>query len=321
MNYLAPGFRELHRILSRLFLRQRLWFEKRKLARLETALGLLGWQQADYDEQTQEHVNRLMDCERAQARLTNESAALALEIGELEKEQGTRCREFKEACAQALARGTPGARAETELGSQLAEKRKECREIEGRLAVLNRELTAAEKEYQAQAAQQSSPPARDELLRLRKLILALPCEKTDWQARLAHAELELSAMESVERALGEARRRFEEDDAAMTRKIADRQRAKSKVAKQTEAMERGKDDPYREIGRALADHDIAPMNQPDALQAVLRQRERIDADEATVAASLEASARENRSLLWQSWFLTGALLVTALLAVLAIASH
>src|SRR4051812_6210520 len=48
--------RELARIVGCQTRRLRLIFERRKLARLESALGLLGWQQADYEGPAQDEV-------------------------------------------------------------------------------------------------------------------------------------------------------------------------------------------------------------------------------------------------------------------------
>jgi chromosome segregation ATPase len=289
---LAPAFRELTRIAVRQILRLRLILERRKLARLETALGLLGWQQADYDETTQEQVNRLNNCEREQARLTNEGAALALEIQRIEEQRGVAERELAEAQAVALEKEFPTARTVQDLEEQIATQRRERKAIEARLPVVDRELTEAERQYRGLVLPSVPPPeVQAELQRLRKLILALPRERAEWQTKLAEADRQIVAMETLLASLQEAQANFERRAGEWAAEIAARQRAKRKLEKDSEALEKAKTDPYREIGRTLADHRVAPRNQPDALAAVLTQRQVIATREAALAASLAESAR------------------------------
>jgi len=269
----------------------RLILDRRKLARFETALGLLGWQQAEYDAATQAHVNRLTNYEREQLRLTNESAALGIEIKNFEEQRGIAEREFNDAQVVALEKEHPAAANLAGLEEQLAAQRKERKAIEARLPVLDRELAAAEAEYRTLVSGSSAVAAQDELFRLRKVILAIPGEKADWQGRLAVVEAQIAAVETFLGNLKEARAAYEKRDEEMAGKIAARQRAKRKVEKQIDTVEKAKADPYREIGRALADHHVAPLNQPAALHAVLEQRGTIAAREAVVAASRAESAR------------------------------
>lgn len=297
-------------------------FERRKLARLEAALGLLGWQQADYDESTQAHVNQLMDCEREQARLTNESAALGLRIEGLEKQRGVRQREHEEAVAEALRREQPAAKNEKQLEAEMAAARKQRREIEARLPVIDGELEAAEQQYRVLVDRDNfSREHEDELLDLRRVILALPREKAEWQGKLALTEQSLRSMEELSMRLREAQGRFEKDDAALGAEIAECQRAKRVLEKQIDTLEKAKDDPYREIGRALADNKVAPLNQPQALVEVLAQRRQIAGREAAVAASVEASASEDRTDVGHFWLLAGGLVAAGLVAILAIAAQ
>jgi chromosome segregation ATPase len=322
VKQLTPGLRELARILGRQVGRLRLILERRKLARLETALGLLGWQQADYDPGTQEQVSRLTDCEREQVRLTNESAALGLEIQRLEEQRGIAQREIAEAEASALEREQPSAADADALVAQLAALRKDRKAMQSRLPVMDRELSAAEQQYRALiAAGTPSAHMQNQLLNWRKVILAIPKERAEWATQLAQASSQLTAMETLLAALREARGRFEKRDEELVREIATCQRAKHKVEKEIDHLEQAKTDPYREIGRALADHDIAPLNQPEALGAVLGQRQRITLREAAIAASLAESTRENRRTMWKPWLLAGGMIGLGLAALLAIAGQ
>jgi hypothetical protein len=137
-----------------------------------------------------------------------------------------------------------------------------------------------------------SPEQRAQLMSFHKLITALPREKDEWIAKSRTAAEEAAALEALLERLRETRARFEERDREIEGEIGARERAKRKVEKQVETLEKAKSHPYREIGRALADHGIAPLNQPEALAHVLAQRQKIEEIEAVIAASLEESARE-----------------------------
>lgn len=273
--------------------RCRLILERRKLARLETALGVLAWQQADYDSVTQEHVDRLTDYERAQARIANESAAIGQEIQQLEEQRGVAEREFEAAAVAALEKEYPAASNEEALEAAVVAKRRERKEIEARLPVFDRELREAEEKYRTLVVpDQPSAEVKSQLFRWRKVILALPQEKAEWIARLQQVTAELTSMEALLASLQEARERFEERDRELAEDIAAHQRAKRKVEKQVEALEKAKSEPHREIGRALADHNIGPLNQPEALDAVLEQRQKIAGIEESIGASFALSAAE-----------------------------
>ncbi len=270
--------------------RVRLILERRKLSRFETALGLLGWQQADYDSATQQQVNRLMDCEREQARITNDSAAIGLEIQQLEKRRGTAEREFAEAVSAALEKEHPTAVTIDALEAKVEATRRDRREIEARLPVLDRELRDAEEQYRALIVPDLPPPeVQTQLLKWRKRIMALPREKSEWVGKLHEVAGELDAMEKLLEALTEARTQFEKRDEELADEISAQQKSKRKVEKQIDGLEKAKSDPYREIGRTLADQNIGPLNQPEALTAVLAQRKKIGRIEAAIDASLAVS--------------------------------
>lgn len=317
MKLLAPALRELARMLGRLGHRLHLVLEGRKLARVETTLGLLGWQQAEYDPTTQRYADQLTDYEREQSRLTNESATLGISIQELEGQRTAQRREFEQEMAAALQKEQPGAANEAQLTQSAATKRKEHHDLEARLTALDRELASTEEQYRRRISQ-GAPEA--ELLQFRKVILALPRERAEWQARRDEVAGGLAGLETLLASLRSARGAFEKRDAALAGEIAARQRAKQKIEKQSDSLERAKIDPYREIGRALADNGVAPLNQPEALSAVLAQRQVISARESLLAASREASAAEDRVLLQSSWIALGVVLLSLGAVALVVAS-
>ena len=62
---------------------------------METELGLLGWQQAEYNDATQQEVRKLADCEREQSRLTNESAELGNALHDLRERRAREKAEYE----------------------------------------------------------------------------------------------------------------------------------------------------------------------------------------------------------------------------------
>lgn len=310
MNFLAPGLRELARLFDRSIRRLRLVAQRRKLSDLESKLGLLGWQQADYDSHTQQHVDRLNDVERAQAQLTNQSAELGVAMAKLEERRASERATYDQAHAAREATRTPLVGPVQEAERALGEKLRQRREIEERIETLGREMHVAEEKYRALLAKGSQTPEEGaEVQRLQKRVIAIPKEKWEWQQRFAVTEGEVPVIEgelhqrrallSVEtEALNTLEKDFQKSDGALIDEIAARKREKQKLEREIDALEKGKTQPYREIGRALADQGIEPMNQPQALDAVLKQREKIAAEEAALAGSLEQSGREKRVDVW-----------------------
>ncbi|MEZ0259302.1 MAG: hypothetical protein ACAI37_28795 [Chthoniobacter sp.] len=315
MNFLAPGLRELARLFDRSTRRLRLVAQRRKLSDLESKLGLLGWQQADYDSSTQQHVDRLTEVERTQAQLTNQSAELGVAMAKLEERRTFERKAYEQAHAARESTRTPLVGPVQEAERALGDKQRHRREIEERIQTLDREIKADEEKYRVLLAKGSQSLGETaEVQRLQKRVIAIPQEKREWQQKLSVAEGEIPLIEgelhqrrallSVETdALNTLEQDFQKSDGALIDEIASRKREKQKLEKEIDALEKGKTQPYREIGKALADQGIEPMNQPQALQAVIGQREKVAAEEASLAKSLEQSAREKRADVWTAWVL------------------
>jgi hypothetical protein len=315
VNYLAPGLRELARIIDRLWCRLRLVWERRQLAGLETKLGLLGWQQADYDTATQQHVNRLADYERAQGQLTNESASLGLTIQELDERRATERTTFESQRAERVAIRDPLAAAVDESERTLEAKQKERKELAERVSTLGKEKASDEAKYRALLAEgDHTADQQANVQRLQRRVIAIPLEQREWQEKLSSADAEIVRIETelqqrraalaVEaEALQTLEKSFAKSDEALADEIAARKRDKQKLEKKIDGVEKAKTQPYREIGKALADDRVEPLNQPQALTAVLEQRERITAQELLLTQSLEKSRAEKPIELWASWAL------------------
>jgi chromosome segregation ATPase len=315
VKFLAPGLRELARLSDRFSRRLRLVAQRRKLAHLESKLGLLGWQQAEYDSHTQQHVDRLNNVERTQAQLTNQSAELGVAIAKLEERRTSERATYDQEHAAREATRAPLVGPVQETERALSDKQRECKEIEERINALDREMRADEEKYRALLAKGDQTPDRAaEVQRLQKRVIAIPQEKREWQQRqitaqagMAPIEAELHERRAVLAVETDALRTLEENfkrsDNALIEEIASRKREKQKLEKEVDALEKTKTHPYREIGKVLADYNIEPLNQPQALEAVLAQREVIAVQEARLAESLAQSGQEKKADVWTAWVL------------------
>lgn len=330
MNLLLPAPRELARILGRLANRLRLVLARWQLGKAETNLGLLGWQQADFAGDAQRHIDRLGNVEREQARLTNESARLGLALQRLQEERALALRQAREARAALETERASVAAPVGETARQLAERVRMRENFAERSAALERELGDANRRHaELLAAGTLTAEARGALGRLRERTAGIPSELADLRLRQQRLANELRPLEEAlargraEIAAGDEKLRaqqaeFEEADGARQKEISDREREKQTVEKEIEGLEKAKGDPYRKIGQALADAGIAPMNQPQALSAVEEGRAAVTRMEQDIAGSLEASRREDRTALQNSWgFWAVALTVIVLVLLVA----
>lgn len=329
MNYFTPGLREFTRKLSRLQHRLRMLFARRELRQAETALGLLGWQQAEFDPQTQAEVDKINAYEREQSRLTNESAGLAKELRELRVQREAARKIFEE-----KRREIEGTRAHISahhpsIEKQLAILRKGEPTFESRMPELDRELRNINRLYSdLLTAPNQTPQMKAEITRLRERTVNIANEKADLrnqhlrtvtEVRGFEAQLERDreAMAAMDRQLRDYQSQFDASDGKVAGEIRTREREKARLEREINAIETAKTNPYLQIGRVLADSDLAPMNQPASLDKVKRLRGRLVELKHLISLSFEASALEDRELMRMSMFLWGVIVFIGILLILA----
>ena len=140
MDYLSPGFREIARVLARGRDAWKLRGAKKQLAKVEEELGLLGWQQAEFDPVTQREVDKIQQTEREQARLTNESAALSQAIAELKTQREQAQRNFENRSAPLTAERKAVHESIAKAEAHIAHLRKQIAECESREPHLERDM-------------------------------------------------------------------------------------------------------------------------------------------------------------------------------------
>jgi DNA repair exonuclease SbcCD ATPase subunit len=327
VNYFAPGFREIVRVVQRTLWRFREWLARQQLAGAEKRLGLLGWQQADFDPETQRQVDAIQNVEREQADLANRAAELAHGIEKLTADRAVARAEFDQQRAPIEAERARAREPLAEIERALAVIRERPTDVGRRIADLERQLRETDALYtKLLGVQPQTPQVRDEILRLRERLIAIPNEVSDIKAQQLRAtsdiqehEQQRSAIEKqtaeFDRQLRELKSQADKRDADFASQIKALEKDRARAEASAQRLERAKHNPYREIGRVLADSGVAPLNQPQALARVQSLRSTIVESQSAVSESLHATAAEDASMLRISLTLWGVISVAALLVV------
>jgi chromosome segregation ATPase len=306
VDYFSPGLREIRRFGQRTNDRVRLRLAQRNLVKAETHLGLLGWQAADFDGETQRQVEALQNVEREQADLTNRAAELSRKL-ETIAAQRAKVRLDYDQRRTALEADTAKVREPlADIERKMRVVRENLPDVDRRVAQLDKEEREADALYKKLlSVQPQTQEVSDEILRHRDRLLAIPNEREDLKRRHARGTGELQTHErtiatitasvgELDGQLREAKSAFDSADGALAKEQREAEREKARVTHETDRLERAKHHPYLEIGRVLADSGVAPVNQPEALTHVQEFRYEISFRETAIADSLRTSAAEDR---------------------------
>jgi chromosome segregation ATPase len=333
VNYYAPALREAVRIYDRQINRISLIIARRNLAKAEYDLGLLGWQQADFEGEAKAHVEELTNVEREQAKLTNDSAEVARAILGLQEQRAAEKQQYEEIRARSAATHEKATASVEETERHIAARRKNQVDFDGVIADLQRELSEAQALYsRLLVTDPQTPQVHSELLRLRGRTVEIPNAIDDLRTKGVLAKNDIRSLEerlarrrpilaAAEEELRKIDADFEKADSLLERQIVARERRKQTIGEQIEALESAKGNPYRQIGQILADHEIAPMNQPQSLASVKRCRSVIIRLAGDIATSLEASGSEDRAAMQKSWLVWGATMIALIALVLLALPH
>ncbi len=332
MNYLAPGYRELRRKCTRQAMRWRLASERKQLGAAEAELGLLGWQQADFDEKTQREVDQIQNYEREQGRLTNESAALGKAVRDLQEKRAEARRVFEEAKKKLVEEIRVLRDPLVATEKQLASMRKQEPQYEKRIPELDRELRDVEKRYKDLLASDPQSRGRDDVVQLRERAVAIPNQKADLRTQHMRIASEIKDLETrvsqdtarvveLEKELAELEAGFAASDRELAAELKVQERERARIGKEIDGLEGAKANPYQQIGRVLADSGLGPVNQPHVLEKVQRHRLGVEHFEADLDASLAVSAQNDTTLVRTSYLVWSAMVIAVLLIVGALLTH
>lgn len=301
----------------------------RDLGAAETQLGLLGWQQADYDADTQRQVQEIYAVEQEQSRLTNEAAGLFSEISQQQLKREAARKEYEDERQKLEAEGRKARETRPSIERQLIEKRKVEPNFEKRIPALDRELRDVQKRYAALlSAEHHSAASRNELILLRERSVAIPNEKSDLRTLHLRTVSEIKALESaleeveaetvaLQQKIKVLEAHWSEADHELQAGIRNQEKRKEGIEKRIQDLENAKFDPYKRIGQVLADHQIAPLNQPEALRKVHTLRFRIAELQQRISESEAATAQEDPALIRISLFLWAGIGLGILLVLVA----
>lgn len=331
MDFFSLAPRALYRRFRLYDTGRRIALCKLQLAQAETALGLLGWQQADFDHDTQRQVDEIQKVERDQSALTNEAALLGAAVARLQAEfdAAKRCHEEVRRLVELDYKKMRDVRDGTV--SLLEEKRKAEPNFQLRIPALDRELREVQKSYAdlLQVTPQT-PQVRQGLSSMRERMVAIPNEKSDLRTQYLRSTSEIRDLEerlARKTALfASAGKRLSDLDATWTaqaemlaREMEAKKTERADVERRIDLLEKDKSNPYQRIGQVLAESKIAPVNQPESLECVLRLQVAIRFTEKRRAELEKAAATENAKELQKSRWLWTALLAVLCLVLLALA--
>jgi chromosome segregation ATPase len=330
VSYLTPAPREIARQLKRQLIRLRAWQRSRALGRAEAELGLLGWQQAEFDPETERQVSAIQNVEKEQARLINAAAERSGEVRRLHAEYGVALREHLEARRALEAEKRRVREPRGEIERTLAEKRKTEPNFERRIPELDRELREVSKLYASlMSAETHTPKLRQELIRVRERVVAIPNEKSDLRTEHLRTVSDIRALEESLARVAESEAKIgaeihaldavwserEKEIAAM---MKGEEREKAKLEKQIALLESSKSNPYQRIGQVLAACNLAPVNQPEALDRVKDLEQQLARLLEDIEASLAETVGEDAARLRASYAIwAGIAVVVAVVAFVA----
>jgi chromosome segregation ATPase len=331
MDVLArEGLRDLSRRARILWLRAACLWLRQALSKGEADLGFLGWEQVDFfDSKINSEVEKVRQFEHAQASLLNVSAELSGRRAALDQELAQEKALYDQARASLAQEREPIAaqagqaeaahRRKLEAAERFERAIAELADQEKRLRTLSASLMTVENP--TPEIQTETRDVNDRLRRLpgeRKLVLADKVNAARDAASIATEITRLHAeLQRIDTEASAAHDRFAAAShrlAAETRRL-ERERKESNV--RISRLDRGKREPYRLIGACLADHNIAPLNQPEVLAKVQALRER-NAMVAEMLSELRASRSQVDAAVLLAFYLA---LAAVLLAIFAVAAH
>jgi chromosome segregation ATPase len=330
VDYLKPGLREIGRQAARLLVRARLGAARRRRAKALTQLGLLGWQGADFDPETQRQVDEIQNVEREQSRHLNEAAAHSMEVRRLNEEREAARRSYQEARKELEAELRKANERKAGLEKVVADKRKVEPKFQQRIPELDRELRETNKLYsELLVLEKQTPQTKQEIIRLRERIVAIPNEKNDLRTSHLRSVTELRTFEenlarqvefvaAVQQRVNYAESQWEAADAALAVKIKAEEKEKNAAERQFASLEAAKSNPYQRIGEVLSGSGLGPINQPEILEEVRVVDVEVALLEGQLLDSQAATGNENPAELRVSLWLWGGVAALVLIVLIAI---
>jgi chromosome segregation ATPase len=310
VHFIQTGVRDLRRRADRQRLRVVVWLRARSLQHAEIELGWLGWEQADFfDPEMEAEVDRIRVFEKEQAELVNAGADLADRIRETEEQREAAKQALEKTIADSETERAPleaerataaaAVRTKRDARGKFARHAEDLPRLQAALEMCYEELSFIEPKDAATLTdlariREERARADRELREVQMSHGLLGDEIAALEQSIAELDQRLGVYYAAER---EARSKFERIDAEHAERIGDAEQERAESAKEITALDSKKTDPYRRLGQCLADNNIPPRNQPDALLHVHELRSQIaDAAEGIRRLSAESAAEDPAEL-------------------------
>jgi DNA repair exonuclease SbcCD ATPase subunit len=324
------GSQDLVRRLRIVWLRLARYRLRRSLFQAETELGWLGWEQVDFfDNEIGAEVKKVQEFENTQASLQNTTAELSGRKAAIDEELAREQALHDQAQAALAADRAPIA---AQLQQAEATRRHKLDSVErfgqaiDEIKALEQRLEDHSKSFMhvvnpTMAIRAEAREVSDELARLvgeRKLVLADKANAAHEAAGLETVIARLRAeLQRIDAAADAARDTLDAAAHRLTGETRLLTREKERSSLRMAHLDREKEEPYRAIGACLADHGIAPLNQPLILEKVVTLRLRQYEIDDTLSDLRAASAAAHPATLIVFYLL----LASLLFALSAIAFH
>lgn len=327
MNFITAGFQEIERKFQRTEWRIRLRLERARLEKAEIDLGALGWQQADFPPEVEKQIDAINRFESQQAELSNQSADLQWQIDELESTRQEKGREFAGKMGELEPVLEPLVTSSKGIKKQIVEKQTILQRFDQAISEL--EISQAKLEEDLKklwSAESGTMDIKNQIFQMSEKRNAFEVEREELQhtrlktmAEIKELTQELSALdESIEQLNTQIRAlkdEFHAQDRELNVQIQKLTRQKREARKHVDKLDKKKSPAYLAIGRCLADYNIAPLNQPAALETVLVHRENCKAHLYNIEQSLSISAMMNPALARMFYIFLFVILVAVVAAV------
>lgn len=302
MSELDFALQELVRRSERAAGRTRIWLERRKLTKAEIHLGILGWQQVDFPPDVEEQIRAITAWELQQTELSNKSADIQWQISDLQSQREQHQKEYQASRTGLESSLAPMMENRAEAAKRLAISQESIQRFGEAIAALDASIETVAAQFRGLLA--SNPEGRgihEQVLKVGERRRILENEREDMQLSRMRIFSELKAsteeIESLDlqiaetqRILQEAGEAFEAREREFESQIAVLKAEKQAALKHVDTLDKKKSPAYLAIGRCLADFELAPLNQPHALDEVLAHRQKIAVWQEQIAASLAESA-------------------------------
>ena len=325
--FVTAGFDELERKLQRTADRVRILLEKRRLTKTEINLGALGWQQVDdFPPEIEGEIRAIHAMERQQADLSNQSADIQWEIDALQLRRKENGKNLEDLLAELEPALQPLVEWRTEAEKSIQTGNESIQRFDKAIADLESAHESFGVRLQALTSEKQTFSVRDQVLWIEERRMALGNEKEDLQHSRVKTTMDLKTtaqqiqtvqiqIEELNQKIRVARDEAGARDRELNSQINILEKQKKNASKNVESLDKKKSPAFLAIGRCLADAEIAPMNQPEALEHVVAHRGKIAGLQEQITHSLARSSQVPASTLMA--FYVAMFLFLAIIAVAA----